>query len=248
VRTRIVIAAWFAVALLVAQQEGARELFYIAAVKKKEPLPPIRKKTATTPGAAAAAPPAVSNLGLRYNLVLVDPATNRMTPVDSDQNFRNGQCVAIQIEANRSGYLYVLSRETNGNWQPLLPSAEMPNESNTAHPGEKMRIPERHCFEIEDPPGTDTLFVVLSRDPADIYELNEGIKGRTPAAQSPIQLAGLVNKEVDRFNRDLREDDFVKLKVAKPLTASETPNSVYVVNKSPKPASRVVTEIQIRHR
>jgi hypothetical protein len=232
--------------VLIAQQEGARELFYIAAVKKKEALPPIQKKTAAL-GAATAG---VANLGLRYNLVLVDPATNRLTPVDADQEFRKGQCVAIQIEANRSGYLYMLSRQTSGSWLPLLPAKEMPDENNMMQPGEKIRVPEKYCFEIDDPPGTETIFVVLSRDPADIYELHEGIKGRAPAPRNPIQLAsaGVVDKEIERFTRDLRDDDFLKHKVARPVAAGETPNSVYVVTKSPRPASRVMTEIRLKHR
>jgi hypothetical protein len=246
VKTKIVISAWFAIAgLLVAQQDGARELFYIAAAKR-DPLPKIQKAPAagtTAPAATAAVP----NLGLRYNLVLVNGL--KMTPVDSDQNFRKGQCLALQIETNRSGYLYVFARQTSGEWQPLLPSKEMPDESNIVDPGQKVQVPKEHCFEITDPPGTETMFAVLSRDPADIYELNEGIKGRTPAASNAVLLASakVVNDEVERFSRVLKDGDLIKNKVTLPAKLGEPPNSVFVVNKSPKPVSRIVTEIRVRH-
>ena len=243
-KVKIVLGAWLAVAALVAQHDDARELFYIAAAKK-DTLPKIRRAGVTP--APAAAPAAVPNLGLRYNLVLVEGMTAR--PVDSDQNFRKGQCLALEVEANRSGYIYVFARQTSGSWQPLLPSRQMPDESNLIDPGQKMQVPKTHCFEITDPPGTETLFVVLSRDPADIYDLNEGIKGTTPAPSNALLLASakVVNDEVERFSRALKDTDLIRIKPTAPAKPGEAPNSVFVVNKSPKPVSRVVAEIRVRH-
>jgi hypothetical protein len=176
--------------------------------------------------------------------------------VDGERLFRKGDCLALELQANRSGYIYVLSRQTSGEWQPLLPSPEMPNQTNILNPGEKLRVPRGHCFEITDPPGTETLFVVLSRDPSDIFELNEGIKGRTPPAAVPqaqpgamlLASATVVKNEVERFSRALQSNDMVVKKVARPVTAGEPPHSFYAVNTSDKPVTRVVTEIRIRHR
>jgi hypothetical protein len=245
--------------------EGARELFYLA-VAPKDKLPPIAKasapapkKSATATTAADSAPAAapVVHLGIRYNLLLVDDQ-NRGTPVDSEHVFRKGDHVAIEIEANRSGYLYVLARQSSGSWQALLPSPEMSDESNIIDPGRKIRVPEAYTFEVQDPPGSEHLVLVFSRDPQDFYELYQGIKKQnaapTPAPDHPasgeVQVADAsrVNSAVANMERQFGTRDIVIRKVNQPLSAGEPTGSVYVVNSSAKPASSVVTEIELKHR
>src|SRR5208283_1278272 len=117
---------------------------------------------------SAPAPVPVVHLGIRYNLLLVDDA-NQGVAVDSDRVFRKGDRLAIEVEANRSGYLYVLARQSSGSWQALLPSAEMSGESNVIDPGSKIRVPRAYYFEIQDPPGSERLVLVFSRAPQDFY-------------------------------------------------------------------------------
>src|SRR5260370_15184726 len=158
--------------------EGTRQLFYLA-VKGKDALPPIRKapgkSSNAAPGAGSSQTGAV-HLGLRYNLVLVNPASAATEEIDPERVLHDGDCFALEFEANRSGYLYVLAKQSSGSWQALVPSFEMADETNVIDPAKKVRVPSRYCFEVHDPPGTETMFVVLSRDPRDFYELYEGIK------------------------------------------------------------------------
>jgi hypothetical protein len=263
--------------------EGARELFYLAVAPKDKlpPIPrtsaPVAKKAATgttaptpPPDSAPAAAPAV-HLGLRYNLLLVDDR-NQGVAVDSEHVFRKGDHVAIEIEANRSGYLYVLARQSSGSWQALLPSPEMSDESNIIDPGRKIRVPGAYTFEVQDPPGSEHLVLVFSRDPQDFYELYQGIKRQnsapTPApAAAPTAVptpspapesqasggaeladASRVDSAVARMRQQFGTRDIVIRKVSQPLSAGEPTGSVYVVNSSAKPASSVVTEIELKHR
>jgi hypothetical protein len=245
---------------------GARELYYFGA-GAKDKLPPIQKTAAPVVAAAPkqprkAAPTSDSNaavhLGLRYNLVLVDPDSGRSEPADSDRVFKKGDCLALDFDANRSGYLYVMVKQSSGNWQPLIPSPEASDEVNVIDPGQAVRAPRSHCFEISDPPGTETLFVVLSRDPSDFYELYQGIKGgnttpvRQPTAtpRDPVQVADarMVNNAVSQMSKQFGTRDLVIRRVAKPVDSRDVPNSVYVVNASDKPSSTVVTQIAIKHR
>lgn len=247
---------------------GARDLFFVGAATKDE-LPPIPNPGPRAPAAAKtpAKPPATAalHLGLRYTLLLVKSPGGRGEATDPERNFRKGDCVAIELEANRSGYLYVLAKESSGDWTPLFPTPELSDQSNRIDPGQIVRTPKTACFEIEDPPGTETLFVVLSRNPRDISQLAEGIKGpgnpqRAPSAPTQIADAGRINSAVEQISnqfgtRDLPFTEVVKptpapvqKAAARPADKREPQHAVYVVNGSSKPESTLVTRVEIRHR
>lgn len=253
--------------------EGARELFFAGAAPKDE-LPPVRQsaakaapagapRAATGSAADRAAALGALHLGLRYKLLLVGARGDPGQPVDPDRNFRKGDCVAIELEANRSGYLYVLSKQSSGDWVPLFPTPELSDQTNRIDPGQIVRTPKHACFEIDDPPGTETLFVVLSRDPRDIYELSDSIKspGARPqpsSGQTQVAAAGRINSAVDRIAEEYGTRDLpftevtrpaakpVRKTTAKPADKPELEHAVYVVNGS-KPASTLVTKIEILH-
>lgn len=250
-----IVGASYAIAQDAANPAGARELYYFARSSKDE-LPRVRKV-----GQTKSPPFGAMHLGLRYSLLLVDDA-GHATPMASDRVLRTGECFAVEFEANRSGYLYVLAKQSSGAWMPLLPSLKMSEENNIIDPGKKFRVPEHHCFAIENPPGTETLFVVLSRDPRDFYELYEGIKGKAtplPAAPGPnppsrpeplmqVADARMVNDAVAQLADRFGSRDLAIRKVAEPAGKTEPRDSVYVVNASAKPVSSIVTQIEVRHR
>jgi hypothetical protein len=261
--------------------EGARDLFFAGAAPKDD-LPPVHPAAAK--GAPATVPPGSQpgrgasgsagaraaalralHLGLRYSVLLVSARGDRGQPVDPERNFRKGDCVAIELEANRSGYLYVLSKQSSGDWVPLFPTPELSDQSNRIDPGQAIRTPRRACFEIDDPPGTETLFVVLSRDPRDIYELSESIKdpGDRPqpsSSQTQVAAGGRINSAVGRIAEEYGTRDLpfkevarpaaqpVHKATARPADKAELVNAVYVVNGSGKPAATLVTKIEILHR
>ena len=245
----------------------------------------VKKVSLTISGAAKpnpqAAPPetaipAVKNLGLRYNLLLVDSQSGQGEPVESERVFQPGECVALELEANHSGYLYVLNRGSSGTWQPLLPSPEMADEANIISARTRVRIPQNYCFKIEGPAGEERMFAVLSRNPAEMYGLHDSIKsdeGGSGAAESgtestgagssvavarpvssthpgpPVLTAQLrLSREVSRMQASLGMRDLKITKIAQSQDAAEPPGSVYVVNTSAASSDKVVTEIRIRHK
>jgi hypothetical protein len=257
--------------------EGTRDLYYFGAAQK-DTLPPIRKastavrakstpaptlsagteadRAPVTPGEAVDAA-SVPHLGFRYTVALVNQTTGKAVAVDPDRDFRKGECVRLEVESNHSGYLYVLSKQSSGGWLPLFPSSEMPDESNVADPGQKVRAPKDYCFEIADPPGTETLFVVLSRSPRDFFELYDAIKNPPAAApanssrsnSNPVQMADMrVNSAVEKMAKTFGTRDLVIRKVTPAADRQDTDYSVYVVNGSDKPSSTVVKKVEIRHR
>lgn len=237
--------------------EGARDLFFAGAAPK-DGLPKLQKpapKTAAPATKRPSTPPTqvsgTVNLGLRYTLLLVQSRSSAGDPVDPMRNFRKGDCVAINLESNRSGYLYVLAKESGGNWTPLFPTPELADQDNRIDPGQVVRTPKESCFEIEDPPGSETVFVVLSRSPRDISELAESI--RTPSPQVNAVVAQMT---AEAGTRDLPFREVVKpaspppvrKAAAKAEVAKEPQHAVYVVNGSKKAGDTLVTRIEISHR
>jgi len=236
---------------------GARELYFVT-YGQKESLPPMRRASSQTSPAPA------PHLGLRYNLLLVNPDTGVSQQVSSTHIFRAGDCVALDIEANHSGYVYVLAKQSSGAWRPLLPSIDMPEETSVLDPGARKRVPANYCLEMKNPPGTETLFVVLSRSPSDVSDLYRGIRGlheeKAPAddggarpqkqADAPLQMADarLVNDSVEKMAQAFGTRDIAIRRVNQPISSNEPKGLVYVVNSSPKPVTTITTKIQIHHR
>ncbi|MEO8593405.1 MAG: DUF4384 domain-containing protein [Candidatus Solibacter sp.] len=258
--------------------EGARDLFYFGATQK-DALPPLQRTSAprvakplvpptqtagNTPGkgpvvpvpAPAADASATLHLGFRYTVQVVNQNTGKAAAVDPDRDFQKGECVRVEVESNQSGYLYVMSKQSSGGWLPLFPSSEMPDESNVADPGVKVRAPKDFCFEISDPPGTESLFVVLSRSPRDFFDLYDAIRSpssapagnvKAPAAAVQMASAGVMNSAVEKMAKNFGTRDLVIRKVTQAADTKETDYSVYVVNGSDRPSSTVVKKVEIKH-
>src|ERR1700722_11436718 len=217
-----------------AEPEGARELYYREMVQK-DPPPPVRRVATRSGGASAPLTPASTeamHLGLRYNLVLVDADSGKTQSAAPDRMFHAGECFAIELESNRAGFLYVLAKQSSGSWHPLVPSTDpdMATESNVIVPVKKIRVPLQHCFELENPPGVETLFVVLSREPRDSFELYENIKApaapapdapRRPAAAVQVADAGIADGAVARMREQFGTRDISIKRISQPLGSTE---------------------------
>lgn len=218
---------------------------------KNASLAPVETST------AAKTNPEVSHLGLRYRLLLVDKTTGDAKPVSSTQTFDEGECFSLEFQSNRSGYLYVFNLGSSGAWRPLLPTAEMPEEGNFAPAFTTMRVPSSHCFRITGPPGGEHLFVVLSRNPQEVNELNQSIRnsrtGGTDqshpagAGAQTTMVASNLNQAVQKI-ASLKGRDLEVQEVGGVKNSGEPTPAVYVVHTSDTPTDKVVTEIQIVHR
>ena len=205
----------------------------------------------------ATARPEVSHLGLRYNVLLVDKTSGNAKPVSSNRVFEQGECLSIEFQSNRSGYLYVFNLGSSGAWKPLLPTEEMSDEGNFLPALTTVRVPAAHCFRIAGPPGSERLFVVLSRNPQEVNELNRTI--RSGAAGEPehppqreaggkaLTVAKNLNQELEMM-ASLKPRDLEIEKVGETESSNGVVPAVYVVHTSATPSDRVVTEIQIAHR
>src|SRR5438093_302394 len=90
----------------------ARDLFY----QRDDGVEP-----SAVSSAKGASLPVTHRLGVRYNLLKVNPSTKASTPVDPEGNFARGDCIALEFSPNRDGHLYVFNLASSGKWQLLLP-------------------------------------------------------------------------------------------------------------------------------
>jgi hypothetical protein len=237
-----------------AAQLSAKTLYYQGEADEQKPpvkTAPKHVSKASTPSNVKAVSATVEHLGLRYNLLLFDRSTNKSVAVDPDHVFEQGDCVQLQFAPNRSGYLYVFDKGSSGKWEVLLPSTLMSDEMNVMQSGQVAKVPQNYCFTVQNPAGTEHLFVVLSRSQEDMYSLDRAIRsgGAKPAPDAtPVtEAANRLEIEIQQMRTGLGSRDLGVEKINEPTQGDEPVHSVYVVNTSTRSSDRLVTEIQIRH-
>jgi hypothetical protein len=195
---------------------------------------------------ASTTPPSQAGLGLRYTLVKVtDTGTTDTTDADV---FHAGDCVQLKVESNSTGFLYVLHHGPDGNWQPLMPSPKMPDESNRIEAFKDVQIPAKYCFRFDEKPGIETLFLAVAQSEGAIPDLQRAILAgnqQTPA-DGPTMMALNLNRQVDALRGRGMEISQVERVVETPRDEVRA-HAVYVVNTSNTQSDRVVAEIRLRH-
>jgi hypothetical protein len=241
----------------------ARELFYTPAPEApKTPEPPAPPKAGPkAPAKSKTVPVAKADthtvattvpLGLRYAMLKRDDA-GKFVEVDPDTTFRTGDRIRIQVDANTSGYLYIVTQGSSGNWTLLLPSKEVAGGSNHVQKGESRLIPsgDRGQFKFEEPAGAEKVFIVLSRQPEpDLDKLIYSVGGSKNATteRSLVAQAAVGNDVVSRLRGTARDLVFEKVDSASPATNGKLENAVYVANPSTAADARLVTDLVLKHR
>ena len=225
----------------------ARELFYTPpadaqkpaetkAPAKKAAVKPVAAKSGETHTLSASVP-----LGLRY-AVLKRDAGGQYNEVDADTSFRSGDRIRLKVDANTSGYLYVVMQGSSGTWKLLFPSAEVAGGSNLVRKGESRQIPpgDRGQFVFDEQAGNEKLFIVLTRQPEpDLDKLIYSIGGKP---DSLVAQATVRDDVVSKLRAQVASRDLVFEKV------DSSENAAYVVNPSTSPDARLVVDIALKHK
>jgi len=171
-----------------------------------------------------------SHLGIRYNLIKVDPATRRAQAVDPDQNFKEGDCFAVEFTPNQDGDIYVVNLGSSGVWQFLMPSPDVPGEASAVHANTTVRIPQEFCFRLDSRRGVETLIIAIEGH-------QDGLQAAT-------------RRTIEQVREWQREQivgrDIIMQKIAKPEPGQEAPDTVYAVEIG-RTSGHVALEIKIRH-
>jgi hypothetical protein len=223
----------------------ARELFYtpppdaakpVSTAAKKTPAKAVANKTGDTHTLSASVP-----LGLRY-AVLKRDANGQYNEVDPDTSFRSGDRIRLHVDANTSGYLYVVMQGSSGTWKLLFPSAEVAGGSNLVRKGESRQIPsgDRGQFVFDEQAGNEKLFIVLTRQPEpDLDKLIYSMGGKP---ESLISQATVRDDVVSKLRAQVASRDLVFEK------SDSSENAAYVVNPSTAPDARLVVDVALKHK
>ena len=205
-------------------------------------------------------------LGLRYS-ILKYGGDDEAVEVDPDMVFRSGDRIRLRVQVNDTGYLYVVTQGSSGNWRVLFPSAEQEDGSNRVTRGRSYEIPRRTRFVFDEQPGTEKLFLVLTRTPEYdldklIYKLENpreaepaGAEEAKPKSMPTMLAMNNLTVSDDLINRMrgkvmARDLVFEKINEDKPAPQSkrDPEKAVYVANPSREASARLVVDIELKHR
>jgi len=115
------------------------------------------------PAAKAQAPPAT---GGALHIVVQKREGKSIRLMPEKHVFQRGDQVRLRVRSDSDGYLYVLNRSSSGKIALLFPAGEA-QPMNRIERDHEYTLPatSQHWFTIEDPPGYETLYFLVSTQP-----------------------------------------------------------------------------------
>ena len=176
---------------------GAKDLYYAAT----RPGPAASAGGETTPAPMTGEGPV--NAGLKYRILRREPG-GEAVEVDADIMFRSGDRIRFAFEPNIDGFLYVIQRGSTGRWSVLLPHPMINGGRNTVTRFDEVTIPREGWFRFDENPGSEELFVYLSRNPIDTFPWGGGpvVSAQSVDRPTVIELANSVRSRDLTFEKE----------------------------------------------
>jgi hypothetical protein len=177
--------------------------------------------------------------GLQYRVIRRSPSGQEVD-VAPDTTFTAGDRVRLAIVPNIDGYLYVVAEGSSGQWRVLFPSPQINNGLNTVRRFEPHVVPSGGSFVFDEQPGTERLFVLLSKEPL----------RQLPGFNEPVtQVATVEPSLIQQLSRELKSRDLIfQQDTARENDGRSNAAPVaYVVNRD-QLAPHVATTISLVHK
>ncbi|MES2390170.1 MAG: DUF4384 domain-containing protein [Acidobacteriota bacterium] len=92
-------------------------------------------------------------------------ADGKVNPIASDHVFTTGDQIRLRITSDFDGFLYVMVQGSSGSFRTAFPAPDAGNDNHVTR-GQAILIPSNgDWFEVDGPPGFDTLYFLLSPEP-----------------------------------------------------------------------------------
>ncbi|MCZ2074496.1 MAG: DUF4384 domain-containing protein [Bryobacterales bacterium] len=199
-------------------------------------------------------------LGLRYSVLKSADGVN-YSETDAGTVFRSGDKLKISLQSNDTAHLYMVARGSSGTWSVLFPNPEVARGSNIVAPGRTYEMPSGGRIVFDEQPGTEKMFIVLSRRPEPnleelIYSLSSTAqppaveREQAPAKQLMIaqNRTSIDDALIGKIRQEMVARDLIFEKVDESTPGARKENAVYVVNPSGDPDARLIVDLQLKHR
>lgn len=246
-----------------------------AAARTERPAQPNRTEPTKLSGGARMQNVSTANvsgepvgppLALKYRLLKRGP-DGAYNEVDTDSVFRSGDSIRVSVEANDAAHLYIVQQGSSKTWNLLFPNEDSESGNNRVERNREYEIPGGARFTFDQQPGTERLYLILTRRPeADleklIYALGQGSNTAKPAsvdtaAEKPKMMIAQ-NRIDDSFMGRLRERDkvlardlvFEKVNDDKPVSTpvgTRREKALYVATPDRTAAARIVVDLNLKH-
>lgn len=103
-------------------------------------------------------------IGLGYTVYMKEQ-TGGLIPVDSSREYKSGDRIAIALEPNTEGYIYIFNAENDRDPLMLFPNVQLDNGANDAraHVRESYPSDSNYAFEFDANQAVEHLYVIVSR-------------------------------------------------------------------------------------
>ena len=181
---------------------GAKDLYYATTPSG----PAASTGSEATPVPVAADGPV--NPGLKYR-ILRRGLDGDAVEVDADTMFRSGDRIRFAFEPNVDGFLYVVQRGSTGRWSVLLPHPLIDGGRNAVTRFGEVTIPPDRWLVFDENPGSEEVFVYLSREPIDTLPWGGGSVVSAQSVDQPtvIELANSVRSRDLVFEKEDTPED-----------------------------------------
>jgi uncharacterized protein YcfL len=105
-------------------------------------------------------------IALGYTVYMKDKSGSLLA-ADTSREYRSGDRIAISLEPNAEGYIYIFNAENDRDPVMLFPNVQLDGGANAAHAHVRETYPAdvNYAFEFDQNPADEHLYVIVSRRP-----------------------------------------------------------------------------------
>ena len=142
----------------------------------------VKVKTNSGPGTKTpGAKTTYAAIGLGYTMFMRE-ASGRSIRVDPSREFRTGDRIRLALEPSVDGYLYIFDSEDGGVPKMIYPDVRLNGGDNSVEAHVPVEIPSSEepderlrWFEFYGQPGSDRVYVVLTREPLPLVPTGDAL-------------------------------------------------------------------------
>jgi hypothetical protein len=215
-------------------------------------------QTPERPGGAHTAKVEYSQIPLALRYSILQKQGDRYLEVDPQTEFHTDDRVRVRVEANDTGYLYIVMQGSSGQWAVLFPNPDINGGNNKVEAGHSYTIPpdKDPAFRFDGPAGVEHVSLILSRTPeTDMEKLiyaaddhNRTVeKPRMTIARNTVEESAFGQVRNDLLSRDLVFDKYDESKHE--TTPDGKPDKAgYAATKDKGPDARLYVELPLTHK